>query len=209
MKILIILGLVFTFAATSIAEPRSDWWPEDEDIIGLFADEYADRADTDIIPYVLVDVHLLAILTPSFDSGITYARFRLENLPSNDGYPTGQIAMEFTSDLTEGDIRSDFSITWTEAQGAGNYIAHIGTLEFLMFDINWIGPDHMISVRRGLDCDCLYTINGNGQAHGGIGCSFFFNCTNPEDCAFGYSPCWDGEPVAVEESSWSLVKSLF
>lgn len=208
MKILIVMGIALVLASTSVAESRSDWWPEG-DVIGLFEDEDAVRIDENIFPYTPVEVHLLAVLYLSFDEGISFARFRLDNLPSNEGYPVGQYSMEFSSDLTLGEIDHDFSITWTEPQGAGHGIVSLGTIEFLMFDSDWIAEDHMISARRGLDCDCLYTIDGSGQAHGATGCSFFFNCTNPEECSIGYSPCWDGEPVPTEVSSWSLVKSLF
>lgn len=209
MKRLFLLISILSIGWDSYAEPRSDGWPE-EDILGFFSDEEAIIATEDIEPYVPVEIHLLALLQLSFTEGLSFARFSVSNLPANDGYPTGQYTMEFTSNLTLGEIDHDFSITWSDPLGAGNWMAPIGVFEFLMFDSDWIGEDHMISVRRGLECDCLYTIDGSGQAHGAIGCSFVFNCTAPEVCNWFYMPCWSGEPpVATEDSSWSHVKALF
>ncbi len=210
MKRLFPIVIVMLIPGFSLADFLCDDWPED-DTIGLFGDDGAFTLDEDIVPYVPIEVFLIAILPTSFETGIISARFRLENLPTNDGYPWGQYTLEFSSDHIAGDISTDIEVVWDDPEGSGQGLVQIATLEFLMFDESWIGPEYEIAVKPGLSCGCLMVVDGNGQALPAAGCAFFFNCSFDDSC-YHYSPsayCTVGPLVAVEASSWSLVKSLF
>ncbi len=210
MKRLILIVCALLISNALLADTQCDDWPEN-DIIGLFGDEGAYTLDTPIVPYIPIDVYLIAILRTSFESGIRSARFRLENLPSNDGYPDGQYTFEFACDHFSGDISTEIEISWDNSIGAGHGIVQIATFEFLMFDEMWIGPEYEIAVRPGMDCGCLEVVDGNGLFLPAAGCAFFFNCS-PYDSCYDYSPsnnCVVGPLVAVENSSWSHVKALF
>ncbi len=154
-----------------------------------------------------MSVYLVAQLHDSFDQGFIAVEFKIDNLPSNDGYPTGQITEYFTGE-TQGELGTNILISWPEPIGAGHWNVPIGRLEFIMFDSNWIGEDHLIAVRAGDDCNCITTQRADGQTIEAIGCGFTFNCTN-DDCWDSYNYCVDSPPVSITESSWSLVKALF
>ncbi len=208
MKLVTALLLMLYFFSIANANIMSEW-PMGSDFIGVFADDNATVWIEDIIPYLPLELHILALLDDSFDDGILAAEFKLENLPSNEGYPVGQITFQFTSDHVEGDLRTDFLIQWDEAQGAGLGIVHIGTMEFLMFDTNWIGYEHHMSVAPGDECACITTLRADGELIQAWGCTFIFNC-DWECWDYPYSGlCDEGPPVPIEPSSWSLVKALF
>ncbi|MBC8366195.1 hypothetical protein H8E52_02175 [bacterium] len=172
------------------------------DVIGVFADDQGGACTTTIMPYVPVDIFIVAILTETFDGGITAAEFKIDNWVGNPGYPIGITAMSYTSDLIIGAIDDDFSIAWNAPQGAGNGIVLIGSANLTMFDAAWIGPDHMMTVAAGNSCACLVTVDDIFEIHNAQGGLFWFNCSVPEDCVCLLE-------TATEETSWSSVKALF
>ena len=210
MKTAIALTFLLGLNLSASSDVRSEW-PMESDFIGVFADDQGTEWFEEIFPYLPLELHIIALLDDSWHEGILDAEFKLDNMSSNEGYPVGQITFHYTSDLVAGDLRTNFSIQWTEAQGAGLGIVHIGTMEFLMFDTDWIGYHHHMSVAPGDDCDCISTLRADGERIRAWGCAFIFNCD--WDCYEYYYPysslCDEGPPVAVEESSWSLLKSLF
>ncbi len=172
------------------------------DVIGIFADEQADACTGVVMPYTPSDIFIMAILTETFDGGITAAEFKVGNWMGSPGYPTGTATVTATSDLVIGQLDTDFSIAWSSPQGAGNGLVLIASVQILAFDGAWIGPDHRLEVMEGDDCGCLVTVDDvfeQIQAQGGL---FWFNCSVPEDCV-----CL--EETATEETSWSSVKALF
>jgi len=172
------------------------------DVIGVFSDDAGNDCTASIVPYVPVDIYFLAVLTETFDSGITAAEFKVSNWVGNPGYPTGMTTLTWTSSLVIGDIDMDLSIAWSTPQGAGLGFVLIGSANLTMFDPAWIGPDYMMTVEAGDDCACLVTVDDLFEIHDAQGGLFWFNCTDPQAC-----PCL-GE-TAAQESSWSSVKALF
>ncbi len=172
------------------------------DVIGVFADDQGGACTAMIMPYVPVDIFIMAILTETFDGGITAAEFKVTNWPGNPGYPTGITNIAYTSDLIIGDIETDLSIAWPGPQGAGNGFVLIGSANLTMFDPAWIGPDHMMQVEAGDECACLVTVDDIFEIHEAQGGLFWFNCSIPEECVCLLE-------TATEETSWSSVKALF
>lgn len=172
------------------------------DVIGVFADDMAGACTANIMPYTPINIYVMAILTETFDGGITAAEFKIDNWMGSPGYPTGTATVTATSDLVIGGLGTDYSIAWSAPQGAGYGMVLIATVNILMFDANWIGPDYMIRVAAGDDCGCLVTVDDLFETHDAQGGLFWFNCTAPEQCI-----CL--EETATQDSSWSAVKSLF
>jgi len=168
-----------------------------QDFIGVFTDESGTVCDAELIEYVPVVLHVMAYI-PSHPGGITAAEFMIANLPPNDGYPIGQITADWDTDLVIGDVTYDISLAFsTPVFGP---FAHLGTLEFLMYDPAWVGADYVFTVAPGLDCDCLVVVDNLYDAFEVMGGQFTFNCTDV---------CYCIVPTATDETSWSAVKSLF
>jgi len=172
------------------------------DVIGVFADQQAATCTINIMPYAPVDIYIMAVLTETFDGGITAAEFKVDNWLGNPGYPTGSTTVYPTSDLVIGGLGTDYSIAWSTPEGAGNGLVLIARVNVLMFNAGWIGPDYMLRIVEGDDCLCLVTVDDLFETHVAQGGLFWFNCTNPELCI-----CL--EETATQDSSWSAVKSLF
>jgi len=161
--------------------------------IGLYADTGATTRFAGIAPYTPLDTYLIAIVpdTGPISGGITAAEFKMENWPSNPGYPVGNITITATSDLVLGGLDTDYSIAWAEPQGAGGGLVLIATVNFLMFDAGWIPQGHVTTPVAGDDCACLVVVDNLYEIHNAIGLPFYFSAT------------------AADESSWSQVKSLY
>ncbi len=190
-KVLLTLALM-SIATVGLADP----------VIGIFADENMVSCDTALIPYAPTMLYVIAYWTTGpLDDGITAAEFRLDGLPQNDGYPLGQVTVNHTTDLVIGNIWHDYSAAWSNPQGAGVSQFTICSIEILMFDAGWVGPDTEVTVSAGFDCDCLVLVDSFFDVHTAAGGLFTLNCSEP--------PCDCFPPVATESTSWSNVKSLF
>jgi hypothetical protein len=184
----LMVALLMLAAMTSLASA---------DFIGIFADDQGVECQAAIVAYEPLVVHVMAYI-PNVPGGITAVEFSVANYPGSPGYPTGTATPAWDSDLVIGDISFDISIAFSEPQYGP--FAHIGTIEFLMFDPAWIGNDHVMAVAPGNDCECLVVVDDLFEiieVDGGI---FTFNCTGTCVCL---------EETATQDSSWSAVKSLF
>lgn len=169
-----------------------------QDFIGIFADVEGTTCDAAIVEYAPVVVHVMAYI-PNVPGGITAVEFMIDNYPGNPGYPTGTATPAWDSDLVIGDVSFDISIAFSEPQ-YGPY-AHLGTIEFLMFDPAWIGDDYVMTVAPGMDCECLVVVDDLFEIVDVMGGQFTFNCTTGE--------CLCLQGTATEDTSWSAVKALF
>lgn len=164
-------------------------------LIGIFGDTDATICSGDLLPYVPMDVYVIAVLSDL--ESITTAEFKIDNWPGSPGYPTGQATASWTSELTIGSIDEDFSIAWSTPQAGPNVL--IGTISFLAFDPAWIGADHMLTIAEGDNCNCLVLVDAAYDTFDVAGWSFVFNCTG-DDC---------GCTIATEETSWGSLKALY
>ncbi len=137
---------------------------------------------------------------PAIEGGITAAEFKIDNLPTNDGYPSGTVTVTPTSDLVIGDLWWDFSIAWAEPVGVDDHFAIIAEIELLMFDPTWIGSDRWIQIAPGDDCGCMVLVDSNFEIVDiDWGDVMILNCeVNCADCM-----------TATAVSSWSEIKLLF
>ncbi len=188
MKKLMVALLMLT-AMTSFASA---------DFIGIFTDENGTDCHADIIEYEPLVVHVMAYI-PNVPGGITAAEFSIANYPGNPGYPTGTATETWDSDLVIGDVTWDFSIAFSEP--IYGPFAHLGAIEFLMFDPLWIGEDYIMTVAPGNDCACLVVVDDLFEIVDVDGGQFTFNCVQ--------TSCLCLEDTATQDSSWSAVKSLF
>jgi hypothetical protein len=182
---------LLVIAALALALPCSA-----TSLIGLFADEYGEQCWSDITPYVEVELYLLAFLdSDDFNGGLTAAEFKLKNWPVG---PSGHVEEIWRSTLLIGDLESDFSIAFYEAQPGP--IVVLGRLKFTMFAEDWIEEGLQITVVNGNDCDCLVMVNEIFDIVEAGGLQFTFNCDGDCSCLPGNTPI---------QSSWSRVKSLY
>lgn len=172
------------------------------DVIGFFADQEGGVCTENIMPYVAIDIYLMAVLNETFDGGITAAEFSVANYIGNPGYPVGQVTAVYTSTLIIGNLVDGFSIAWSTPQGAGFGSVLIGSFNILAFDAAWIGPDFMMQVVPAADSGTLATVDNLYNIWPAVGGLFWFNCTDMD-------ACFCIEPTATQDSSWSAVKSLF
>jgi len=168
-------------------------------LIGIFTDDMGTACDAPIVTYAPVAVHVMAYI-PNLPGGITAVEFSIANYPGNPGYPTGTATPTWDSDLVIGDVSYDISIAFS-APIYGPF-AHLGQIEFLMFDPAWIGDDYVMTVAPGNDCECLVVVDDLFEIVNVEGGMFTFNCTTG-DCV-----CYEGG-TATEDTSWSAVKALF
>ena len=161
-----------------------------ENLIGCFADPYGVMCYGDIEPYVPVTLHVLAYLA-EYDF-LTAAEFRIDNLPENLGYPYGTVTAAWATDLVIGDPWSGVSLAFPEPQAQGWIL--LGTLEFLLFDTNWIGNDYIFEVAGAHDYPQPVIVDGDWNIHYVAGFQYTFNCTEYE----WYCDCWGGsQPVVI------------
>ncbi len=168
------------------------------DFIGIFADDMGYDCMGNIPEYEPFVVHVMAYI-PNFPEGITGAEFQIDNLPGNPGFPIGTSTETWDGDTVIGDASWDLTILFDEPRLG--YFAHLGSIEFLMFDRNWIGEDYILNVSYGRECnriqlfdyifeEWVYVDNGK----------FTFNCS---------SYLCHCEGLSARENSWSTVKALF
>jgi hypothetical protein len=164
-------------------------------MIGLYADEAGTVRFAGIEPYVAPLV-LYAIASwpidhPDLAAGITAVEFKFDNLPENEGYPIGTVDIENASDLLIGDFWTDYSLAFSEPQGAGLGFFSFSTLEFMSFDVTWIPEGHLVTTTIGDDCECMVLVDSVFEIHDAVGETFYFSA------------------VAAETSTWSQVKNLY
>ncbi len=171
-------------------------------VIGIFADETpaAENCYATITPYVPTMLYVIATWdVGAMGQGITAAEFKIDNFPTNDGYPDGTVTVNHTTDLIIGDIWGDYSAAWSTPQDEGSQFT-ICSIEVLAFDAAWISGEVVSTVVVGDDCSCLVLVDDLFEIHDATGGKFTFNCGAP--------PC-DCGIVAAEPSTWSSVKALF
>ncbi len=169
------------------------------DVLGIWYDMDTDDCTANIILFEPLEVHVAARIH-TIPGGVTAAEFRIANYPGNPGYPIGVATENWATDLTIGDVSWDFSIAFSEPQLPP--WVYLGSIEFIMFDPNWIAENHIMFVAPGYDCDCLVLVDNNFELVSVTGGWFCFNADD-YDCACS------GIPTALEESDWSRVKTLF
>ncbi len=192
MKKLLISSLLLLVAMSVSAEP----------IIGIYTDELGTTCEINTTPYVQFNLYLVATWTgDEVFGGMTATEFKLDNFPTNDGYPIGTVTVIANdTDLIIGDIWTDWSVAWSEPQGGTRSMFTMATIEILPFDAGWIGADQVTVVAPGDDCSCLVIVDANFDIVDAVGYQFTFNCSTAPDCACS---------VAVGPSTWSSVKALF
>jgi hypothetical protein len=164
--------------------------------IGIYEDMDYTICFGDLELYVQKAISVVAWLPPDI-LGVTAVEFKIDNLPSG---ANGIVTPAWNSDLVIGDPNWDISIAFPEAQ-PGPFVL-IGTLSFLMIDVSWVGPDHVIMIQAGNDCDCLVIVDDVFNEHTADGGMYTFNCTNPDAC-----DCFLETPT--EDASWGSVKALY
>jgi len=161
--------------------------------IGLYADELATTRYAGVVPYTPLDLYIVASWPGGggLAAGITAAEFKIDNLPTNVGYPTGTVTVTNTTDLVIGDLWTDYSAAWSTPQGAGEGRYTIATIEFLEFDAAWIPEGQQATVVPGDECTCLVLVDWLFAIHDAVGETFYFSS------------------VGTETTNWSEIKSLY
>jgi len=203
MKKLLILLLL-----GAIAIPASG-----EIFIGIYTDPdpAASALTLDTIPYTEVFLYLVAWWdgldgTDPVD-GITAAEFRVENVPSDDGFPFGDFNFEAASPLIIGELDTSWSIAFDEPKGAADGYFTLGTMGIKAYNFEgaeWVGDDFQMYIKHTIPeegpradpllvvvDDAFEILDANGQG-------FTINCTTG-DCGF----------TATRSSNWSTLKALF
>jgi hypothetical protein len=177
--------------------------------IGLYALDGGYTCNHGIEPYVPLDVYIVASWQwgHNVPGGLTGARFKITNLPENDGYPVGWINEFWNSDIHTGDLNKELFIEFEEAQGSESEMVVLGRLEFFQIDPMWIGSDYQMSTFGGDDCFCLRIYDAQGEPVDVYTSDFIFNCSL-DDCWF--DDCYPPDPpVQVFEESWTTIKAMY
>ena len=191
MKKLLIPGLLLLVAVSASAVPT----------IGVYTDELGQTCEANVDPYTPLVLYLIASWSgEEVFGGMTAAEFKIDNFPTNDGFPNGTVTVTADTDLIIGDIWTDWSIAWSEPQGGTRSIFTMASVEVLSFDAAWIGTDVVAVIAPGDDCSCLVIVDSEFEIVPAEGQQFTFNCSTAPDCDCS---------VAVAPSTWSSVKALF
>lgn len=167
-----------------------------DDMIGLYADEYAETCSADF--GAMASTRLYVIATLDDIDAIISAEFRIEGLPPSSG---GIITKTWSSLLTIGDLDDNFAIAFSEAQ-SGSYVV-LGTLDFLPFTDTWFGQDHELRIEPGSlnPQDEVVLVDSGAETIGVRGGRFTANCGDPSGCGCG--------PGGVADAHWSGVKQNY
>ena len=191
------LGLVLTFLFALVIA----WTCEATPMIGLYEDEMATDCAITLEPYTTSTTYIAVSWDiGELENGITAAEFALDGLPHNEGYPIGTVVVTpIGTDLVIGDVWTDYSIAWSEPQGAEKRWFVIALVEITPFVTTWVNVDQVVQVVDGDVCDCLVVVDHVFNTLPAYGeCSWLMP-----------SQEWPCGYTAVEETSWSSVKALF
>jgi hypothetical protein len=187
MKKLMVALLLVLVSSTAFAQNPT---------IGIYEDVDYSFCYGDIEVFVQKTIYVTAWLPPEI-AGITAVEFKIDNLPAAG---LGIVTPAWSSPLVIGDPAWDISVAWAGPQ-AGPWV-QIGTLSFLMIDAAWIGPDYVMTIMEGNDCECLVVVDDNFVEFPADGGMYTFNCSNPDQCE-----CFDSIPT--EATNWGSVKALY
>ncbi len=190
MRMLLVSILLICFHTPSSA----NLW----DTIGIWDNPVNGWCYATIYPYTPRVIYIVAL----FDdlSSISRAHFNIDNYPGSPGYPLGLIEVIWHSDTVDGDLQTEINLHWNEPQSGP--LVLLGTLEVLIFDPNWLGPDYYMQIGPISTHGYPKLYDQEGHEYHVCSGDFYINCSSYD--------CWCScIPDAAEPSTWSQVKSIF
>lgn len=179
-------ALLLLVAMSSIAAAQDPF-------IGLYADDAGVLCEANVTTYVNTTVYVFVVVPESIVL-IPAVEFKVENLP------TAAMAImtpTWNTPLVIGTVDWDIALAFNPPLTGPQ--ALLGTLTF--FPLLDFGPDWVMTVAAGNDCECLVIVDQNyNEIPGELGHHFTFNCS-------GVCTCIDG--VATEDATWGQIKALY
>lgn len=166
--------------------------------VGMFAQPHATSCYADGSPYTTTTVHFIVWMDQDFSGQITAVEFYVDNLPESGSQ--GIVSEDWNTTLKIGFLSYGIALAFPDPlQGP---LAYLGSVDFYTIDPEWMGEDYVMAIRPSRASDTLAIVDQDGITFPVGGGQFTFNCTDVGAC-----DCL--ESVAVEDASWSSVKSLY
>jgi hypothetical protein len=193
MKVRVIASLVLALCLTASAASAIP-------SIGVFADMAATDCDATYTVPSFQNVFVLALLGAASAGGLIHVEFRVDGAPS--AWSPTWIANPTAANSIGSPVSGGTNTFWVDCQtGGGNGIVHVGTIQFVVFSsINNV----RLKVER-------HTTPSNPT----FPCVSHFLCDAPvftQICVDGGEMYINGPSictVAVDDRSWSAIKSLY
>lgn len=166
--------------------------------IGMFAEPHAINCYGNTSAYATTTVHYVVWVDVDFTGQISAAEFYIDNYPESG--TLGIVTENWATPLKIGTAGYGIALAFPDPlQGP---LAYLGSVDFFPTDPAWLPADYTMVIRPSRSSDTLAIVDELGIVFPVGGGQFTFNCSTPGSC-----DCL--ETVAVDETSWSSVKSLY